>query len=132
MASGRPVIAYGAGGALETVIDGVTGVYFRHPTAESVIEAIQRLERMELDPAVLRAHAESFDVSQFKKGLKEIVDRSLVLHNIAYGRISPGHSENPSNHSFYNGNGNITAYNGITVPPAVDKDSAPFSPETES
>jgi glycosyltransferase involved in cell wall biosynthesis len=138
MASGRPVIAYGAGGALETVIDGVTGVHFRQATANSLIEAIQRLDRLELDPARLRAHAERFDVSEFKKSLKEIVDRCFALHHTAYSRIAPSHGETTGSHPLlYNGkaNGNGNGVNGssaaISASLIVDKSSPTANPETE-
>jgi glycosyltransferase involved in cell wall biosynthesis len=64
-ASGRPVIAYARGGALETVIDGETGVFFREPTAESLMEAVGRLERMTFDRNRLRQHALSFNEDRF-------------------------------------------------------------------
>jgi glycosyltransferase involved in cell wall biosynthesis len=67
MAAGRPVIAYAAGGALETVLDGRTGVFFDQATAGSLAEAIERLESLDLDPAVARARAETFDVSIFRE-----------------------------------------------------------------
>jgi glycosyltransferase involved in cell wall biosynthesis len=67
MAAGRPVIAYGAGGALETVLDGQTGVFFQGATAGSLAEAIERLESLDLDPAIARARAETFDVSIFRE-----------------------------------------------------------------
>ena len=118
MACGRPVVAYGAGGALETVVDGVTGVHFRQPTADSLAEAIQRLDRLELDPVAIRVHAEHFDVAEFQKALKEIVERCYALHKRTYSRISPDNGENVSHHSLIvskestilayheNGNGN--------------------------
>lgn len=137
MASGRPVVAYGAGGALETVIDGVTGVHFREATASSMIEAIERLERLELDPAALRAHAGRFDVSEFQKSLKEIVERCVALHNTAYSLISPGQGETSSPHSLYNGNGNGSRkgsgadFPAVPLPRITDKSSPHSGPETE-
>ena len=47
-AAGRPVVAYGAGGATETVIEGMNGVLFREQTAESLIEALEEFENQEL------------------------------------------------------------------------------------
>ncbi|MBC8102729.1 MAG: glycosyltransferase [Cytophagales bacterium] len=95
MASGRPVIAYGAGGALETVVDGVTGLHFCYATAESLMDAIQRLDGLDLDPARIRAHAARFDVSEFRKTLKETVERCVALHHAAYSHVSPGHGPFP-------------------------------------
>ena len=73
-ASGRPVIAYGKGGALETVIDGETGVFFKEQTIESMIEAIQRAEKISFDKEKLRKHAMEFDESIFKDKLKRFVE----------------------------------------------------------
>jgi len=64
-ASGRPVIAYRAGGAMETVEEGVTGVFFDHASSNSLAEAIERFEVMRFDQYLLRRHAEKFDRSVF-------------------------------------------------------------------
>src|SRR5207247_7903077 len=60
-ASGRPVIAYAGGGALDTVIDGRTGVLFGEQQVECLIEAIRRAEANAWDSDELRAHARRFD-----------------------------------------------------------------------
>ncbi len=60
-AAGRPVIAYRAGGATETVVDGVTGVFFDQPTSGALAEAIERCESHSWDRHQLRQHAEKFD-----------------------------------------------------------------------
>jgi glycosyltransferase involved in cell wall biosynthesis len=67
MASGRPIIAYGKGGALETVSDGVTGLFFRDQTAPSLMEAIHRFMRLEFNSTKIRKHAEQFDKEVFKQ-----------------------------------------------------------------
>ncbi|HXD30879.1 MAG TPA: glycosyltransferase [Pyrinomonadaceae bacterium] len=64
-ASGRPVIAFRAGGAIETVIDGVTGVFFEKPRVDSLISAIEDFESRTWRSAVLREHAEKFDNKVF-------------------------------------------------------------------
>jgi glycosyltransferase involved in cell wall biosynthesis len=61
MASGTPVIAYGKGGATETVIDGLTGVLFREQTTDSLIDGVRRSASVAFDPAAIRAHALGFD-----------------------------------------------------------------------
>ncbi|MBI5885814.1 MAG: glycosyltransferase [Deltaproteobacteria bacterium] len=68
-AAGRPVIAYKAGGALDTVIDGVTGYFFDAPTVGSLMDAMRRMEAAAetFDPAVIRAHAMKFDREVFKE-----------------------------------------------------------------
>lgn len=64
-AAGRPVIAYRSGGAVETVEDGVTGVFFDHPKSESLAEAIEKFESLPFDQYTLRRHAERFDRTVF-------------------------------------------------------------------
>ncbi len=65
-AAGRPVIAYAAGGALETVDEGVSGLFFHEPTAESLAAAVARLGSMEFDPVVIREHAQQYDRAAFQ------------------------------------------------------------------
>jgi glycosyltransferase involved in cell wall biosynthesis len=77
MACGRPVVAFGKGGALETVIDGTTGVLFPEQTVDSVVEAILRLDGLEFDPAVLRAHAEQFETARFIEAVRAFVDAEM-------------------------------------------------------
>jgi glycosyltransferase involved in cell wall biosynthesis len=70
MASGRPVIAYRAGGARETVIEGVTGVFFDQQTASALAAAVREFEGMKFDPARCRAQAEEFSVEKFQEHIK--------------------------------------------------------------
>jgi glycosyltransferase involved in cell wall biosynthesis len=74
--AGRPVIAYGAGGALDTVIDGQTGLFFSEQTPESLMEAIRRLDSIDFDPRVIRHHAEGFGGQRFKRELRSYVEGS--------------------------------------------------------
>lgn len=82
MAAGAPVIAYGRGGALDTVVDGKTGIIFYEQTVESLVNAVQRLESGELvfDTETLRAHALKFDKSIFKKRMLQLIDQASLLH----------------------------------------------------
>ena len=75
MASGRPVIAYRAGGALETVIEGETGVFFDSQTPKSLNAAIDHLEsRLEgFKPAQIRADVEHFSRSSFIKAFQSLL-----------------------------------------------------------
>ncbi|MCI8825531.1 MAG: glycosyltransferase family 4 protein [Lachnospiraceae bacterium] len=73
-ASGRPVIAYGKGGVLETVIDGETGVFFKEQTVESMIEAIKKAKKIEFQKEKLREHAMEFDEEVFRNRLKRFVE----------------------------------------------------------
>lgn len=74
-ACGKPVIAYGRGGALETVIDEKTGVFFYKQTVNDVINAIRRFETMRFDANVIREHAEQFCEERFRTELKEFIDK---------------------------------------------------------
>ncbi|MDQ2975531.1 MAG: glycosyltransferase [Acidobacteriota bacterium] len=78
-AAGRPVIAFRAGGALETVVEGVTGLFFNHPTTASLAQAIEDFELGSWDSGVLRAHACKFDRAIFRNRLLEF------LHEVAPG-----------------------------------------------
>ncbi len=71
MACGKPVIAYAGGGALDTVIDGITGVLFDRPTPQSRMLAVNRCSGLAFLPDQIRAHAERFCVARFEK---EILD----------------------------------------------------------
>lgn len=72
-ASGRPAVALAAGGALETIVDGVTGVLFPTPSVAAVTAAVERAEATTFDPVALRAHAETFSEAAFARGLREFV-----------------------------------------------------------
>jgi glycosyltransferase involved in cell wall biosynthesis len=74
MASGRPAVAFGRGGALETVIDGKTGVLFEEQTVDAMVDAIGRLDDSTFDPEALRSHAESFAAKKFVTVLRQVVD----------------------------------------------------------
>jgi glycosyltransferase involved in cell wall biosynthesis len=76
-ASGRPVVAYRAGGALDTVIDGKTGVYFKEQTVGSLHDAVSRCEAVTWFPDDLRRHAERFSVTAFRTRFESIVEREL-------------------------------------------------------
>lgn len=79
MASGRPVIAFGRGGATETVIDGETGVLFGDQTVESLVDAINRFEAIEgdLSTARIRERAEEFDVAHFRNSMRNLIAELL-------------------------------------------------------
>jgi glycosyltransferase involved in cell wall biosynthesis len=64
-AAGRPVIAYRSGGAVETVEDEVTGIFFDHASSHSLSEAIEKFESLRFDQYTLRRHAEKFDRTVF-------------------------------------------------------------------
>lgn len=74
-ASGRPVIAYGAGGVLETVRDGVTGVLFGEQTVDALAIGVQRADGLSWNSAAIRNHAEAYDASIFEQRFRAIVER---------------------------------------------------------
>ena len=83
MASGRPVIAFGRGGALETVVNGHTGLLFDDQTAESLIDAVTQYEQGAVDgnPEDCRRHAETFSRDRFSAKLSSFIDERLARHN---------------------------------------------------
>lgn len=76
-ACGRPVIAYGKAGVLDSVIDGKTGVFFKEQNVESVKDAILRFEQMEFNKEEIRQHALKFDESEFQRKIKEFIERKI-------------------------------------------------------
>ena len=77
-AAGRPVIAYGGGGALDTIIDGETGVLFAEQTVESLIAAVHRCEAAQFSPATCRRNAERFSLDRFQRELMNFVETKYV------------------------------------------------------
>jgi len=77
-ASGRPVVAYRMGGALETIRENITGLFFDAQTPESLAEAIQRLDGMTIDRAECRRNAERFAPEQFRANFAAFLARSLA------------------------------------------------------
>lgn len=73
-ASGRPVIAFGKGGALETVVDGKTGIFFDEQTVDKLKEALNKFESLNFDKRIIREHAEGFDEAIFKRKIKGFID----------------------------------------------------------
>ena len=77
-ACGRPVVAFGRGGALETVVDGETGVLFEEPTAASLAAALQRVAAMRIDPTRLRGHAEQFSRERHAQQMRELIAETVA------------------------------------------------------
>jgi len=89
MASGRPVVAFGAGGALETVLEGETGLFFREQTVDSLAEALKAAGRMSFSAEVLQNHAFSFDTCVFEARLRCLIEDAMSEHrdNNSYSLI---------------------------------------------
>lgn len=75
MASGRPVIAYRSGGALETVVEGETGVFFDDQNWQSLADAVLRFDEKQFNPEKIRQHAQKFSTEIFKKEITELVEK---------------------------------------------------------
>ncbi|QTQ11765.1 glycosyltransferase [Treponema parvum] len=78
-ACGRPVIAYGKGGALETVIDGKTGIFFDRQEEKSLADAIERFEKLGAfyDQKSVYEHAASFSEERFRKQMEQTLNEIL-------------------------------------------------------
>jgi glycosyltransferase involved in cell wall biosynthesis len=77
MASGRPVIAYGRGGVLDTVVPGQTGVFFEAQSADCLGAALHGFDPRDFDPRAIRLHAEQYDSKIFAARLRRHVDELL-------------------------------------------------------
>lgn len=69
MASGRPVIAYKAGGAMETVLEYKTGIFFENQSEESIIDAMTKFNSTKFDSNICRNQAEQFNLLKFKEDI---------------------------------------------------------------
>jgi glycosyltransferase involved in cell wall biosynthesis len=80
-ACGTPVIAYGKGGALETVVDGQTGLFFDRQEPEDLIRTIEEFEQMDnLDPEKIREHAMKFSVQNHRRQLEAFIQKEVNEH----------------------------------------------------
>jgi len=78
MASGRPVLAYGRGGALDSVVAEHTGLFFHEQTSAALIEAVRRMEAWlpHFDPAAAQARARDFSPQHFDRGVLAALARA--------------------------------------------------------
>jgi len=72
-ACGTPTIAFKKGGATETVIEGITGEFFRRPTAQNLAKTVQRFNYQKFNPIFLRKHAKRFSIQNFQKNIQELI-----------------------------------------------------------
>jgi len=77
-ACGTPVICLGRGGTKETVIDGITGVHFKNQIINDLLKAIDRFEKLEFDPYVIRKNALRFSKDRFERKIKEFVENKYL------------------------------------------------------
>ncbi len=73
MAAGRPVLAYGVGGASESVVAGETGEFFMGQTSQALAELLGRFSVSNYDSQKIRARAEEFSPERFKEGIEKTV-----------------------------------------------------------
>lgn len=95
-AAGRPVIAFGGGGALDTVIPGRTGELFSEMTVESLSATLKAFDARRYDPAIIRAHALQFDTTVFTRQIQRIVDERWAEF-ARRRRIESGAAVSPDN-----------------------------------
>lgn len=86
MAAGRPVIAFRAGGALETIVEGVTGEFFDEQTPESLESAVLAFKPERYHSETLRERAKRFDVVNFKESFKKLALEEWEKYNDTAGR----------------------------------------------
>jgi glycosyltransferase involved in cell wall biosynthesis len=81
-ACGTPVLAFGRGGAQETVINGRTGLHFYEQTAEAIIDVVERFEALgaEMDPETVRRHALRFSTERFRREFTDFVLTHWAQH----------------------------------------------------
>jgi len=91
-ASGCPIIAYREGGALETVKDGETGVFFEKQDVKSLVNAIRRFEYQNFDKKQIILNAKSFDFSFFSNQIKNIVENSIQNAGNSHGDCGEIHT----------------------------------------
>jgi glycosyltransferase involved in cell wall biosynthesis len=93
-AAGRPAIALRAGGALETIHDGVTGMFFDEPSAASLADVLRGFAPERFDAQHLRAHAEQFSPARFTERLRAMVGEIAERSKNGAGRfVAPSGSE---------------------------------------
>ncbi|HEX9037102.1 MAG TPA: glycosyltransferase [Ktedonobacterales bacterium] len=94
-AAGKPVIAYGAGGALATVIPGKTGVFFQQQTPQALANAVSSFRDEWFDPDAIRRHAEEFDTAQFGKRLMTFIRARAQSYPALAGQLATATSSSP-------------------------------------
>jgi glycosyltransferase involved in cell wall biosynthesis len=73
-ARGRPAVAFAAGGALETIVEGETGLFFTEPSPDALLAALEQLASTRFDPLRLVAHARTFAPDVFRSRLSALIE----------------------------------------------------------
>jgi glycosyltransferase involved in cell wall biosynthesis len=96
---GRPVVAYGRGGVLETVrglmtgdalnVERATGVFFTEQTTDSLVEALEFFESVEsfFSPSFIRHSVERFNASRFKSEMSSFITQHLQHRRISHSTV---------------------------------------------
>ncbi|MBF6592098.1 MAG: glycosyltransferase [Ktedonobacterales bacterium] len=79
-ACGRPVIAYAGGGALTSIVEGSTGLFFAEQTADALMRAVARFDDAYFDPEAIRRHAEEFETQRFLRRISHFIDTHIATH----------------------------------------------------
>ena len=79
--SGKPVIAYGSGGAKDTIIEEKTGLLFKEPTVDSLMTAVKQFTSLNWNHKLIQAHAKEFDIKIFRNKFKNFVEAQWQLTN---------------------------------------------------
>ncbi len=85
MAAGRPVLAYGAGGSLESIVPGVTGAFFAEQSVPALVAALRAFQPDSYDAATIRAHALHFAEPAFADKIQTVIADHLTKHQEAHG-----------------------------------------------
>ena len=89
-AAGRPVIAFRGGGATETIVDGLNGIFFDAPDEASLAAAMLRFETMTWDATAIRAHSAQYDAALFRRRIQDFVARAVAARMTHTGDV-PNH-----------------------------------------
>ena len=77
-ACGTPTLAFKKGGALETILAGVTGEFFEKPTIKSLADTVRKFKPEKFNSKILRKHAKQFSIQQFQKNVKKLIEKELT------------------------------------------------------
>jgi glycosyltransferase involved in cell wall biosynthesis len=89
LASGRPVIALGSGGVLESVRAGETGAYYERDDPQALADVVEAFDPMSVDPAACVAAAQRFGTARFQSALREIVAQAVADERSPRGHDRP-------------------------------------------
>jgi glycosyltransferase involved in cell wall biosynthesis len=78
-AAGRPVIAFHGGGAVETIREGVNGMFFYEPTVDSLVDVVRRFQRAHWDVPAIQKHARSYDIAVFQQRIRNFIEKALEM-----------------------------------------------------